>query len=99
MEKKGIILIVDDEENIRDILYEVLSNEGYECERAEGGEEALSKLKKKPFQLVLSDILMPGLSGIDLLKEAKAIYPDLSFVMVTRSEEHTSELQSRGHLV
>ncbi|MCG3113006.1 MAG: response regulator [Candidatus Manganitrophus sp. SB1] len=83
MEKKGTILIVDDEENIRDILFEVLSNEAYECHRAEGGEEALSLLGERSFELVLSDILMPGMSGIDLLKEAKAADADLSFIMVT----------------
>ncbi|MBI3805153.1 MAG: response regulator [Nitrospirae bacterium] len=83
MGKKGKILIVDDEENIRDILFEVLSNEGYQCERAAGGEEALALLKQRPFQLVLSDILMPGLSGIGLLKGAKVADPDLAFVMVT----------------
>src|SRR3569832_1411235 len=83
MGKKGKILIVDDEENIRDILFEVLSKEGYQCERAAGGEEALALLKQRPFQLVLSDILMPGLSGIGLLKGAKVADPDLAFVMVT----------------
>jgi putative two-component system response regulator len=83
MEKEGRILIVDDEKSIRDILLEVLSAEGYECRSAEGSQEALAILKKCPFELVLSDILMPGMSGVDLLKQAKRFYPDLAFVMVT----------------
>lgn len=83
MEKKGFILVVDDEKSIREILLEVLSVEGYECSGATGGEEALSILKDRPFELVLSDILMPGMSGVDLLRKAKRSYPDLAFVMVT----------------
>ena len=78
-----MVLIVDDEESIRDILFDVLSMEGYECDVAEGGEKGLSLLEKKSFELVLSDILMPGLSGIDFLRESKRLYPDLAFIMIT----------------
>lgn len=83
METKGNLLIVDDEKSIREILYEVLTVQGYECYRAESGQSALNLLGKKQVELVLSDILMPGMSGVDLLKEAKKNDPDLAFVMVT----------------
>lgn len=83
MNSKGAILIVDDEQNIREILFEILSMEGYECYSADGGEKGLSILREKPVDLVLSDILMPGISGIDFLRASKELYPDLAFVMIT----------------
>jgi len=70
MEKaKGIILIVDDEESIRDLLSTKLKADGYDCEVAADGNEALWKAFMKDFDIVLLDIKMPGLSRMEQVRE------------------------------
>ena len=84
MEKaKGIILIVDDEESIRDLLSTKLKADGYDCEVAADGNEALWKAFMKDFDIVLLDIKMPGLSGMEVLSRIVIDHPDTSVVMVT----------------
>lgn len=77
------ILIVDDEPLIRDILVRKLTDSGYKPIPAENAFEALSKMGENPFPLVLSDIMMPGMDGIELLKRLRSMYPDTSVVMIT----------------
>jgi putative two-component system response regulator len=74
--KQGSILIVDDEEMVRKLLYQKLSSVGYQCQEAESVDQALDKLRNNPVELVISDIKMPGKSGIELLAEVEAMYPD-----------------------
>ena len=61
------ILVVDDEESIRDVLHRILKGEGYDVRTASTGEEALARLAEGPADLVLSDIRMPGMDGMALL--------------------------------
>jgi len=82
-ETGGTILIVDDEESIRDILYRKLKAEGYYCDVAADGKEALRKVATKDFDLVLTDIKMPGLSGMEVLSQLITERPDISVVMIT----------------
>ena len=82
-ETGGTILIVDDEESIRDILYRKLKAEGYYCDVAADGKEALRKVSTKDFDLVLTDIKMPGLSGMEVLSQLITERPDISVVMIT----------------
>jgi cyclic di-GMP phosphodiesterase len=77
------LLIVDDEEMIRNLLSSSLSREGYRCVQTGSYEEAISSLQTTAFDLALLDIMMPGLSGVDLLKEMKTSYPDTAVLMVT----------------
>jgi len=77
------ILIVDDEESIRETLREILEYEGYEIEEASDGEKAISLLKKFNYDAVLSDIKMPKLDGIEVLERAKSIAPELPFIMIS----------------
>jgi len=65
------ILIVDDEENIRCLLSEVLSNKGFEVNLAQDGQESVDQLGNKSFDLVITDINMPRLNGIEMLKWMK----------------------------
>ena len=65
------ILIVDDEQSIRETLREILEYEGYEIEEAEDGDKALSLIKKFNYDAVLADIKMPKLDGLELLEKAK----------------------------
>jgi len=82
---KGIqrILVVDDELSVREILAEGLEAFGFETEMAADADEAMEMLKKERFHLLLTDIDMPGRSGIDLMNGAQAKFPDLDVVMVT----------------
>lgn len=77
------ILIVDDEVMIRKLLHRKLSREGYRCEEAGSAEQALDKLRGNLTELVILDIKMPGKSGIELLPEIQASYPDTAVVMAT----------------
>ncbi len=80
---KSRILVVDDEESIREFLDIMLKKEGYEITVAEDGQRALEIIKKKSFDMVISDLQMPNMNGVELLKEVKSIHPDLVFMIIT----------------
>ncbi len=80
---KARILVVDDEESIREFLEIMLRKEGYEVTCAEDGQKALDILKKKAFDMVVSDLQMPNLTGLELLKQVKDQYQDMLFMMIT----------------
>jgi two-component system OmpR family response regulator len=75
--------VVDDELVIRDSLKEWLQDEGFLVDMAESGPEALEKISKEAYHLMLLDIKMPGMDGVEVLKRAKAIRADLPAVMMT----------------
>ena len=77
------ILLVDDEEIIRDALGGLLVEEGYEVLEAENGTEAIEKLSAERFDVVITDIKMPGKSGIDVLTAAKMIDPKIDVIVMT----------------
>jgi DNA-binding response OmpR family regulator/anti-sigma regulatory factor (Ser/Thr protein kinase) len=82
------ILIVDDEAQIREIVSSMLSFANYKCRQAESGAEALAILQSgETFDLMLSELMMPGLNGIGLLEKAKDAYPEMPFVMVTAVQD------------
>ena len=81
------ILIVDGEETIRAILAKRLEREGYYCAMAENGQEAINQFYKDNFPLVITDIKMPEMDGIELLKRLKAMDPTLIVIMVTAYAE------------
>ncbi|MBC7743000.1 MAG: sigma-54-dependent Fis family transcriptional regulator [Bdellovibrionaceae bacterium] len=80
---KSRILVVDDEESIREFLEIMLKKEGYEVTTAEDGLRAKDILSKKSFDMVISDMQMPNMTGIELLKYVKESYPELVFMMIT----------------
>ncbi|MFP4521246.1 MAG: response regulator [Fibrobacterota bacterium] len=80
---KGKILIVDDESEIREMVSDFFSVEDYYTETAESPDEALSKMSEKWFEVLISDIKMPGGSGIDLLRTVKEQYPMTHVIMIT----------------
>lgn len=80
---KPRILVVDDEASIRDFFEIMLKKEGYEITSVEDGQKALDILKNKNFDMIISDLQMPNLTGIELLKEVKIQSPDMVFLMVT----------------
>ena len=77
------ILVVDDELIVRDSLKEWLEDEGFSVDMAESGGTALDMLGEKTYQLMLTDIKMPGMDGVELLKKASEDHPDLTVVMMT----------------
>jgi heterodisulfide reductase subunit A2 len=81
--KQFRILVVDDELIVRDSLKEWLQDEGFTVSMAASGQEALDMMSREPFQLMLADIKMPGMDGVELLKHSKEIIPDLPIVMMT----------------
>ncbi len=87
------VLVIDDEAVIRRLLCQKLSSEGYDCKEASTAEEVFSKLRNGPVGLVILDIKMPGKSGIELLPEIKAAYPDTSVVMATAVTELSVAIQ------
>jgi two-component system response regulator PilR (NtrC family) len=77
------VLIVDDEKAIRESLELILRDEGYRSDTAADGEEALEKLKLENYDVVITDIKMPKLDGIELLRKANHISPDTFFIIMT----------------
>ena len=77
------ILAVDDNEQIREILAEMLSRFGFACSTASNGREALDLMSRDDFFLVLTDMRMPEMDGIELLREIKKHYPDTDVISVT----------------
>ncbi|MEK2690688.1 sigma-54-dependent transcriptional regulator [Bdellovibrio sp. GT3] len=80
---KPRILVVDDEESIREFLEIMLKKEGYEITLAEDGQKAKDLLTKKSFDMIISDLQMPHVTGIELLKHVKESYPDTVFMLIT----------------
>ena len=80
---KEHILIVDDEEMIRDLLSSALQQDKYVCHQAANVDEAFVILGEKQIDLVISDIMMPGRSGVELLRDLKKIDPDIAVLMIT----------------
>lgn len=83
MKAKAAVLIVDDERIIREILTRSVTREGYAVDQATDGRDALDKLATSPFDIVITDIKMPGMDGIELLKKVKAQYPKTSVIIIT----------------
>jgi two-component system, NtrC family, response regulator AtoC len=88
------ILVVDDERTLRFTLKEGLSEEGYRVETAADGAEALERLKHDEFHLVLLDQKLPDISGLDLLRDLRAKYPDLQIVMMTAYGQISQAVQA-----
>ncbi|NBO63629.1 MAG: sigma-54-dependent Fis family transcriptional regulator, partial [Acidobacteria bacterium] len=77
------ILIVDDEPGIRQSLTGVLEDEGFEVSAAESGEDCLKAVEKRLFSCVLLDVWLPGMDGIETLRQLRSLSPDISVVMIS----------------
>jgi two-component system, NtrC family, response regulator PilR len=77
------ILVVDDEPSMRQMLAIVLKREGYDVSLAENGRSAVAALERGPYDLLISDIKMPDMSGVEVLRAAKQVDPDILGIMIT----------------
>ena len=80
---KKHILVVDDEQDIREILSQALSVKGYRVTAAQAGAEALRLVKADPADLMISDLQMEESDGLELIEKMKAVYPDLPVILLT----------------
>ena len=94
------ILVVDDDPVVRRTLIQMIREHGEEAAAAASGEEALVALSRTPFRLVLTDVRLPGMSGLDLLREVRARYPQIGVVLVSGfgSVEMAVEAMQEGAL-
>src|SRR5262249_43742555 len=77
------ILIVEDDENLRRVMHIQLNREGYETSSAADSEQAIPILEKSPQDLVITDLNLPGISGIELLKKVRVEYPETAVIVMT----------------
>jgi putative two-component system response regulator len=95
MEKQSErILVVDDEPFITELLCRWFTAEQYSCRTAQGGEQALELLKADKFHLVVSDITMPGMSGIQLLETVRRFWPDTAVLMATAISDRQTAVEA-----
>jgi len=91
---RGKILIVDDEPTIRETLSLVLREENYQCELAENGAEGLNRVKEKNFDLIITDLKMPEMGGLELMERAMTISPKTSVIIITAYASLESAIQA-----
>jgi DNA-binding NtrC family response regulator len=77
------ILIIEDDKEMRSLLEDILDEEGFETESVSNGSDGLQELTKEPFDLVITDIRMPGLTGLDILPIIKKLQPHASVIVIT----------------
>jgi len=92
MESSGKILVVDDESGIRYLLSEILADKGFNVSQAKDGQESLEQLKKNIFDLVITDINMPRLNGIEMLKSMKKAGRKEKIIIMTANPLDKSQL-------
>ena len=88
------VLVVDDEESMRHVLSVILREAGYEVSVAADGEEALKLIREQPFEVVVSDVRMPRLGGLELLKHAQNLTPQTSFIVMSAYGSKDLSLQA-----
>jgi DNA-binding response OmpR family regulator len=91
------ILVVDDEDALREVIQQELSKSGYDVDTAEDGNVALEALKKKNYELVLLDIKMPRLDGIEVLKFIQKETPSTKVIMLTALNDLQHALQAKQY--
>jgi DNA-binding NtrC family response regulator len=104
MEDKKTVLIVDDDAVILEMLRSYFSREGFECSVAENGRAAFNILQATSFDLLLTDMVMPEMDGIELTEKAKKLYPYMPVVIMTGyngsfSEESADEAGVADYII
>lgn len=97
MADKSHILVVDDEDALRMVLSSELSSSGYEVTTASDGDEAITVIQNKKFDLVLLDIKMPKVDGFEVLKFIKKNFPAIKVIMLTGFADLKNAIESKKH--
>ncbi|MCU0597958.1 MAG: ATP-binding protein [Desulfobacterales bacterium] len=95
---KPTVLVIDDEKRIRDACQRLLIEEGFDADCAENGEIGLKKIEAAHFDIILLDLMMPGISGFDVLASVKSLHPDTLIIVITgyATIEHSIEAMKKG---
>jgi len=88
------VLVVDDEESMRHLLTVILTDRGYEVRAVSNGEDALRELSVRDYDLVLSDVRMPRMDGLGLLRKALELRPDLTFIVMSAYGTHDTAIEA-----
>lgn len=91
---KADILVIDDEDFIREIICRKLGGSGYACDAVSNAEDALERVSQKTYDCILSDIHMPGMSGLELLREIKPSNSDLAYILITGAPDIDAALEA-----
>ena len=83
MNTKPNILFIEDEEELRNILKKVIEKEGYAVDVSSTGQGAIGKVRKKRYDLVITDLRLPGMSGQEAIKRIEEISPNLKFIIIS----------------
>lgn len=95
---KSSILVIDDEKRIRDACHKILTQAGFEVAVAENGIIGLEMIEREHFDVILLDLMMPSLSGFDVLARVRALHPDTSIIVISgyATVEHSIEAMKKG---
>ena len=91
---KTKVLVVDDEEIMREFLADVLKDEGYDVTTASSGIMALELIEKETVEVMITDLMMPGMSGLEMLAQAKEMDPSLDIIVMTGYASVESAVES-----
>jgi CheY-like chemotaxis protein len=100
MDGSGLrVLLVEDDDDNRELMAEVLASSGYEVLPASSGRDGLKTLSERSVDVVVTDVGMPGMGGLEMARAAKAIAPSVPVVIVTGWAEREDIANARGHEV
>ncbi len=99
MEQLLTILLVEDDSAVRGVLSEALTVRGFRVLAADNGQEALRLLDQEPIDVLLADVVMPELNGIELAKQAKLLHPEIRIILATGYLSRAKEAMSVGKLL
>ena len=91
---KGRILVVDDDEGVRENLAELFDTVGFEVRTAANATEALARLEESPVDVLLTDFRMPGPNGVELIETCRQSYPGLRAILMTAFGDSFTEIES-----
>jgi excisionase family DNA binding protein len=92
--ERARVLVVDDEQPVRDLIAKTLTMADYEVDAAEDGPTAIERLKSKDYDLMITDLKMPGMDGLTVIRHARRMYPTLPVVIITGYSTEASAIEA-----
>ena len=94
----GAILVVDDDADMRELAHDMLKDRGHQVVVAGSGEEALKRLAEEDYAVVLTDLRMKGMQGLELLTQIKRGYPDINVILMTAFGSVETAVEAMKHV-